>query len=229
VRIAEVLAYDRELSPAELWQTEVYLGERYGIYMADRAYLAAPAAPEISPPGGTGSGDVAVALACATPGAEIRFTTDGSEPQADSPLFEDEFSVPRGTEVKARAFLAGRPPSGTSAVFYGSDPAGELPVGGLLAWMRGDRGLSTDAGGGVTRWQDLTGNGNDLWQGSGWQRPRVEAAFPRDGGPAIRSLYGDVGSSTHNGTLGADFSVGEWLEVGELGPSTTSATVSPGR
>jgi hypothetical protein len=210
-RIAEVIAYDRELSPAEMWQTQAYLGSRYGIF------TAAVAAPTVSPTPSPGTGSVEVSLTCATPGAEIRFTTDGSEPHAGSPLYGSAISVPRGTEVKARAFLAGSPPSGATAAFYGSLPAAELPVGGVSAWMRGDRGVSTDDLGGVTSWQDLTGNGNDLRQGTPGQRPRLEAAFPRGGGVAIKSLYGNVGSATHHGPLGADFVADQALEITQLG------------
>ena len=46
------------------------------------------AAPILQPPPGTYRETVAVTLACATAGAEIRYTTDGSEPTTSSPLYD---------------------------------------------------------------------------------------------------------------------------------------------
>jgi alpha-L-fucosidase len=46
-----------------------------------------------------------VSLACETAGPWIRYTLDGSEPTAASPLYEKPFALPLGGTVKARAFL----------------------------------------------------------------------------------------------------------------------------
>lgn len=47
-----------------------------------------------------------VHLACRVPGPEIRYTTDGTEPQADSAKFEKAFPLKGAALVKARAFDA---------------------------------------------------------------------------------------------------------------------------
>ena len=46
-------------------------------------------------------------IACADASAEIRYTTDGSEPTSSSALYEEPFTVSSTTTVKAKAFLCG--------------------------------------------------------------------------------------------------------------------------
>lgn len=48
-------------------------------------YMDAVAMPAFSPSGGTYTEPQSVEISCATEGAEIHYTTDGSEPTADSP------------------------------------------------------------------------------------------------------------------------------------------------
>jgi hexosaminidase len=43
------------------------------------------------------------------PGMEIRYTTDGTEPTKDSPLYNQPFQVPGNTTIKAAGFnITGR-------------------------------------------------------------------------------------------------------------------------
>ena len=210
VKVAEVIAYDRQLSEAEILATQNYLGQRYGIF------APVVATPEVLPMGDLGTGTVAVTISSGTTGAQIRYTTDGSEPGAASTLYGGSFTVPRGTSVKARAFLTGLEASGVAVQYYGSAAAAELPVTGASMWLRADRGVETDATGMVSRWRDLTGSGNDMLQASQWQRPGLTQAFSKNGGYAIYST--DTASDyNHDGTLGADFVVTESLQVTELG------------
>lgn len=180
-RIAEVIVYDRALGPAELRATQAYLGERYGIFQAPAAR------PDIAPVGDLGTGDVSVTLTTLTAGAEIRYTLDGGEPDVSSALYGGPFTVSRGTEVRARAFLDGAPASGVASQFYGDAAADAPPLTGALAWLRADRGVETDTDGRVSRWRDLTGNGNDVSQGTSSQRPLARDGLPQGGGVAIRT------------------------------------------
>ncbi len=50
---------------------------------------------------------VQVTLATATPGVEIRYTLDGSEPDVSSPLYTAPLTLTRDTHVRARAFRSG--------------------------------------------------------------------------------------------------------------------------
>jgi hypothetical protein len=211
VKIAEVLVYDRQLSESEIWETQAYLAERYSL-------AAAPAeTPLIAPASDLGSGDVTVTLSSGTPGATIRYTTDGSDPTLSSAIYQSPFNVARGTQVRAKAYLAGRADSGISSRYYGDASVTEVPASGLSMWLRADRGIETDAAGNVSRWQDLTGNGNDMEQGASWQRPSITRAFARNGGVAIQSVAGRTGASTHSGTLGSDFDVTEPIVIDQLG------------
>ncbi|MEA3187952.1 MAG: hypothetical protein QOD99_1782 [Chthoniobacter sp.] len=63
--------------------------------------------PDIAPGGGTFVDTVSVALSTNTPGALIRYTTDGSSPQATSAVYSAPFILTRGSVVNAVAVSAG--------------------------------------------------------------------------------------------------------------------------
>ncbi|MGN0700804.1 MAG: chitobiase/beta-hexosaminidase C-terminal domain-containing protein, partial [Oscillospiraceae bacterium] len=69
--------------------------------------LGQVAAPVISPNGGTFSGSVKVTITCDTEGAAIYYTTDGTEPSANSTLYEGAFTLTATTTVKAIAIKDG--------------------------------------------------------------------------------------------------------------------------
>lgn len=81
------------------------------------AELDAVAKPTISPSGGVFTGSVEVTLATATPGAEIRYTDDGTEPNASSNLFTGPFTVSTDTTIRAKGFLGGEKSPEASADF----------------------------------------------------------------------------------------------------------------
>ncbi len=74
--------------------------------------------PTISPNGGTHSGSVSVSLSSATAGATIRYSTNGADISASSPVYSAPFALTANATVKARAFKAGMTDSTqTSAPF----------------------------------------------------------------------------------------------------------------
>ncbi len=108
--------------------------------------VAAPvAAPTFSPPGGTYSADQSVTLSCATTGAAIHYTTNGSTPTAASPTYATPISVAGyGTTmtIKALAVKAGMIDSAVASaaysitnVVYSQPPAA---AGGLIPSSRVD-------------------------------------------------------------------------------------------
>jgi chitinase len=76
------------------------------------------ATPVFSPAGGTYSSAQTVAITCATSGAEIRYTTDGSEPTSSSALYTSALTVSATTTIKAKAFLTGMTSSSTMTQTY---------------------------------------------------------------------------------------------------------------
>lgn len=79
--------------------------------------LHAAQEPAFSPNPGVFDGDMKVALHCATPGAEIHFTVDSSQPLESSPIYRSPIVV-KGTELTIKAF-AGAPGMKDSAVVTG--------------------------------------------------------------------------------------------------------------
>lgn len=212
VRIAEVVVFDRALDAAELDLVHVHFATRHGVF------AAAAARPEIAPLSNYGDGDVQVTLATATPGAEIRYTTDGSAPDAGATLYAGSFSVPRGTRVRAVARLPGREPSPVAEAFYGDASAHPLPVTDPALWVRADTGLELDSEGRVRRWRDLSGHGRDFVQPLAGKVPvPAPGAFSGAVLPAVRVPLAESASTTFDGFLGTDFIVEEAVEITDLG------------
>jgi hypothetical protein len=63
----------------------------------------AAAAPTITPDKGTYESSVLVTLSCATPGATIYYTLDGTDPTSVSSIYSSSFAVTRSATVKAKA------------------------------------------------------------------------------------------------------------------------------
>ena len=86
-------------------------GIRSGGASAKVDYIPA-AAPKLTMDGDT------MTMTCATAGATIRYTTDGSAPNANSKAYSAPITVPKGTTVKAVAFANGYNMSAVSMLTY---------------------------------------------------------------------------------------------------------------
>ena len=84
---------------------------------ATGTYDMRAAAPVVSPPGGVFSAPVTVTLT-ASPGAVVRYTTDGSDPTETSALYTGPLSVTTATDLRARAFSPGWAPSPVTQAVY---------------------------------------------------------------------------------------------------------------
>ena len=100
------------------------------------------AAPTATPAAGTFTSAPLVTLASATSGASIRYTLDGSDPTATSPLYRYPFVVGATTTVKARAFKTGMTQSAGTTAAYAVDAVGATatptisPMGGVFTTRR---------------------------------------------------------------------------------------------
>ncbi|MCL6457688.1 MAG: chitobiase/beta-hexosaminidase C-terminal domain-containing protein [Gorillibacterium sp.] len=79
---------------------------------------SAVATPIFTPAGGTYTSAQSVTLACATAGATIRYTTDGSTPTMASATYTQAINVTRTTTIKAFAALAGMTDSAIATATY---------------------------------------------------------------------------------------------------------------
>ena len=74
----------------------------------------------IEPAGGAFVGKSLVTLSSFTPGVEIRFTLDGSEPGPESPRYTEPLWLYESAQLRARAFKDGLPPSEPSQADFQS-------------------------------------------------------------------------------------------------------------
>jgi hypothetical protein len=78
----------------------------------------ATAAPSLVPNGGTFLNSAAVDFTSATSGATIRYTTDGTNPTASSPIYTGSVLLDSTSTVKAQAFMAGMADSTVSSATF---------------------------------------------------------------------------------------------------------------
>lgn len=102
---------------------------------------AATSMPAFSPASGTTfETSLSVSITCATPGATIRYTTDGSDPTESSTVYAGPVSVSgSGTKtIKARAFSDGLEPSAiaTAVYSYAAAQPPELGAVTVSAWAK---------------------------------------------------------------------------------------------
>ena len=74
--------------------------------------------PKIMPAGGEVEQGTQVTITCATEGATIHYTTDGTTPTASSPTYTDAFTINRTTTVKAIAVKAEMKDSSVATTNY---------------------------------------------------------------------------------------------------------------
>jgi surface antigen len=162
---------------------------------------------------------VTVSISCATAGAAIRYTTNGADPTAYSPLYSGPLTFSATTTLKARAFKAWMPDSSVATGTYTLAPASirVLYPNQWLVWDPGIQGTNQAA---IT-WTSNSVAGNvkvELSRDNGQTWGIVAASTPNDGrepwrvsGPA--TAYARVRVSSLSGTP-SDASDGYFAIVG---------------
>ena len=95
--------------------------------------LASVATPVLDPAGGLFYPTAEVRISCATEGATIRYTLDGSNPTEESDAYTGLILIEDDTTLKARAFKSGMNPSVTVVAEYVYDAAQGAPKGDYFA------------------------------------------------------------------------------------------------
>ncbi|MGI6460668.1 MAG: chitobiase/beta-hexosaminidase C-terminal domain-containing protein [Candidatus Hydrogenedentales bacterium] len=78
----------------------------------------AVATPKFAPSPGKYSSAQSVAITCATPGATIRYTVDGSTPTESSTVYSSPVSITSTKTLKAKAWKSGMTASGVQSGDY---------------------------------------------------------------------------------------------------------------
>ena len=112
-----------------VWGTKTTVAFDYTNYVP----VTIVAVPTFSPAGGTYTTEQNVTLACATSGATIYYTTDGTEPSASSTLYEGAITIGTTTTLKAIAIKNGIS-SETAEAVYTINSGGNTPIGETLVW-----------------------------------------------------------------------------------------------
>jgi hypothetical protein len=121
--------------------------------------------------GGLFTGSTPVSLGTPTPGAEIFYTTDGTDPTPSSQRYTGPIVISSTLTLKARAFVGGVAQSAVvTAGFTNSADFNPRSVAGLRLWLRADAGAPTGYG---DRWEDQSANHNDAGQSYGVAVPRI--------------------------------------------------------
>jgi len=80
--------------------------------------LETVATPVFDPPGGIYTSPQTISISCATLGVTILYTTDGSEPHSQSPVYQSPLNIDLSSTIKAKAFRDGWKDSKTASATY---------------------------------------------------------------------------------------------------------------
>jgi formylglycine-generating enzyme required for sulfatase activity len=151
MHVAELLLYDRVLTPSQMNAVTAYLGEKFNLFVAP---------PGFEVDGGVYQEAQTVTVSCSTPGAKIRYTADGSDPSetnGEEIADGESIEIHSDTILLARAWKEGLPASDVNKAVY---TIASIPTKGLRAWAKAGFGLTFDAKheNWVTGWIDASGN-----------------------------------------------------------------------
>ena len=131
-------------------------------------------APAISPNGGSFTGSQTVKITCASEGAKIYYSTDGTSPKTSSTFYEKEFTITENTTVRASAVKDGMTDSSiVSATFTKKSSSGGSGGGSSGGSSGGGSYRPTtptttnpSIGGSAKSWSDVAADLGKLTNGS---------------------------------------------------------------
>jgi hypothetical protein len=190
------------------------------------------ATPTASPGAGTYVGTQNVTLSCATGGATIHYTTDGSGPTTGSPTYSTAISVSASETLKAIAVLTDYDNSGVLSAAYTIEAACATPTaspGAGTYYGTHNVTLSTVTGGATIRYTVDGSTPND--SSAVYSAPIAVSASETIKAIATHSGDGDSGVLSAAYTIGAVGSVSVSPSTASIATSGTqglTATVSGG-
>ena len=116
----------------QYWECDTVIGNRSGQDITITG-VAGVAEPQFNPASCLFYPSTNVTITCATEGATIRYTLDGTDPTESSPVYSDPIFIDDDTVVKARAWKNGMNPSVVVAETYTYDSAQGAPKGDYFA------------------------------------------------------------------------------------------------
>lgn len=228
-------------------------GYRWGWVPSDTASatyvlgLGSAATPTFTPGAGTYTQAQTVSISSATAGATIRYTLDGSDPTANSPIFAAPFSITATRTVKARAYKAEMNPSSVASATYtinsGAVAAPSITLGSGLFATQQSVTISTATSGATIHYTttgvDPTESDTTITSGGtftvdramvlkakAWKSGMAESAVTR----RDYIISGAVAAgNNHSLALKSDQTVWAWglNSSGQLGDGTTSNRSAP--
>lgn len=182
--------------------------------------------PVFSLPAGFYSGAQTVSLSSPTPGAVIRFTTDGGTPKATSPVYLSPVIIDSTKVIRARAFIGNLLPSEVMTNTYFIDESFTLPVvslsttpGYLFDWNTGIYMLGPNAE------TDIPFMGANFWQE--WEIPAHIEYFDKQKQQGFEQGIGlEIQGNYSRSVPQKSFKV---IAVGNYGNSTIDYPFFPGK
>ena len=182
--IAELLLFDRGLTPAEASTVSIYMAGKYGVALA-QASNNPPSVTLSGPAAGTSfpvPTNVTVTATAQDPDggiARVDFYADGALVGTSSTApYSAKVNLLLGGTVALTAVatdnLGARATSPPVSITAQSATTVPLPAtAALKLWLKADAGVAADASGAVTNWTDFSGNGNAATQGDPAQAPQL--------------------------------------------------------
>ncbi|MGE3311047.1 MAG: LamG-like jellyroll fold domain-containing protein [Limisphaerales bacterium] len=181
--LAELLIYDAGLSEANLEKAQIYLGQKYGIGLISPTNSLPAVAITAPVPGASSPSPATVeiqATATDPDGSIVRvdFLLNGALAASDSTApYTASLTFPTSDESVLTAVahdnLGGRAASAEVPLSITSDTPIALPAAARLKlWLKADAGVTT-ADGGVSLWEDQSGNLNHATQSGADLRPQL--------------------------------------------------------
>lgn len=167
------------------------------------------ATPTFNPEGGTFTEAQNVTISCATSGATIYYTTDGTTPTASSDVYSSAISVSTTTTIKAMGVKSGMDNSSVASATY-SFPT---HYANIAAWKADHTATSTEVSFIDSDVTVLYQNGNTL--------------FVQDATSALM-IYGNVGQTYQNGDVISGGLVGTFTLYSGMVELIPTATLAAG-